>query len=360
MHDSRTRQGGVATVPAHDATVSARNAPVAPDPDPAGSPLLPAVLAFVGDGSTAEEIAVRLALEIGDGSPSRIAPLLDDLARLGLARVARTDGDRPRYVITSLGQQTLALSLAHPSETAERLAELETLRTDLFATLAHELRTPLTAVRTCAGLLLDPAADEVPEGRRKLAESIRRNADRMQRLIEDLLQLTRFRAGQVQLQLRRFDACELARDLGASFGPLATSRGIRLDLELPDQPVWVYGDHRRLEQAVINLLSNAHKFSPPGGTVRFGATREGDEVRWWVVDEGPGIAPADQARLFERFFVGRNDRGELHAGTGLGLPTALAIAQAHDGRIDVRSEPGHGATFVLAVPATGPSGLEDA
>ena len=329
------------------------------DPTANPSPLLPAVLALVGDGATVEEVGQRLLLEVGDGSASRVAPLLEELTRLGLVRVARTDGDRPRFVVTTLGQQTLMGSLAHPSETAQRLAELETLRTDLFATLAHELRTPLTAVRTCAGLLLDPAADEMPEERRKLAESIRRNADRMQRLIEDLLQLTRFRAGQLQLQLRRFDACELARDLAASFGPLAVSRSLRLELRLPDQPVRVYGDHRRLEQAVINLLSNAHKFSPPGGTVRFGVTADRDEVRWWVVDDGPGIGPADQARLFERFFVGRNDRGEPHAGTGLGLPTALAIAQAHDGRIEVRSEPGHGSTFTLVVPAAGPSGVEE-
>ncbi len=324
-----------------------------------GEPLLPLILALVGGGSTSDDMAVRLAAAVVDASPDRCGVLLDRLAGLGLARVASAEGRPRRYVLTSLGQHTLAVSLARPSQAAARFEDLERLRTDLLATIAHELRTPLTAVRTCAGLLADPATDSAPEQRQQLVESIVRNADRMQRLVEDVLDLTRFRAGRVQLQLRRFDARVIGRDLAASMSPVAHERDLRLVLDLPDSPTWVYGDHRRLEQAVLNFLSNAQKFSPPGGVINLDVESEGSEVVWRVTDQGPGISAEDQERLFERFFVGRNDQGEPFAGTGLGLPTALAIAQAHGGRIEVRSAPHEGSSFALVVPAAGPAGVDE-
>ena len=116
----------------------------------------------------------------------------------------------------------------------------------------------------------------------------------------------------------------------------------------------MYGDHRRLEQALVNLLSNALRFSPEGGRVTVAVGREARWATLSVRDAGPGIPDADRPRLFERFFVGRTDRGGPRDGVGLGLPTALAIAQAHGGRIDVESEPGSGSTFRLVVPIDGP------
>ena len=124
---------------------------------------------------------------------------------------------------------------------------------------------------------------------------------------------------------------------------------------MPDGPIWVYGDRRRLEQALLNLLSNAHKFSPPGATIGLSVAVEGDDVIWGVEDRGPGVAPEDRARLFERFFTSASDSGG--AGTGLGLPIALAIAEAHGGTIEVETEPGRGSRFALRVPAHGPAEL---
>ena len=105
----------------------------------------------------------------------------------------------------------------------------------------------------------------------------------------------------------------------------------------------VYGDRARLDRALLNLVANAHHFAPDGGriTVRLKATDDG-MIRWSVTDDGPGISAADQAHLFERFFVGRHDPNAPQEGVGLGLPRALAIAQAHGGTIEVRSRPGHG------------------
>ena len=107
----------------------------------------------------------------------------------------------------------------------------------------------------------------------------------------------------------------------------------------------------------MNLLSNAGTYSPDGAPIRVTVAASGDEVSWTVADQGPGIKPEDQARLFERFFVASRKRTETAPGIGLGLPITLLIAQSHGGRVDVESRPGHGSTFHLVVPAAGPDGV---
>ena len=338
---------------------SGRGAPEPPDaaaaplPVSAPSPLAHAALALVPPSATAAELEARFVAAGARLGPDLASALLGDLASLGLVRVIRGEGARRRFTVTSLGQRVL--DVAASGEPAQLLDELERLRSDLLATIAHELRTPLTAVRTSVGLLLDPALEPTDEQRATLLASIERNADRMGRLIHDILELARFRAGGVGLQLRRFPAVGLAEAAIASVAPLAARDGQRLEL---DRAVGlehgVYGDRRRLEGALVNLLANAQRFSPPGHAVRIRVEARGDRTAWSVQDEGPGIPESDQARLFERFFVGRGDRAARGEGVGLGLPTALAIAQAHGGTIEVDSRPGAGSTFGLAVPVDGP------
>jgi signal transduction histidine kinase len=320
---------------------------------PISSPLLLAAVSLIDDGATAAVLVDRFAAAGATVQPDTAKQLLAQLAQLGFARIGKSVDGEPRYVVTSIGRKHMERSELGETE-ADRLAELERLRTDLLSTIAHELRTPLTAVRTSVGLLLDPEHEPDPDQRSVLLATIERNADRMQRLVGDILDLARFRAGGVTLQLRRFDARQLAEAAVASIEPLAAAAEQRIVADLPRVPVWVYGDYRRLEQAVVNLLSNAQRFSPQGEEIRVRVESGDSEVAWHVRDYGPGIEPADQARLFERFFVGRNDRSVATAGVGLGLPTTLAIAQAHGGRVDVDSRPGEGSTFTVAVPAAGP------
>ena len=317
------------------------------------SPLLHAALTLVPPSATAPELERRFAAN-GAGLGSRIAArLLGDLADLGLVRATQRSTRGTRFVATTLGLRYVDAGLH--GEASIPLAELEGLRTDLLSTIAHELRTPLTAVRTSAGLLLDPTADPTDEQRRSLLEAIERNGERMQRLVGDILELSRFRSGSVSLQLRRFSATALADSAIAVVAPLAAQRHQRIERLLPPPGDHrVYGDHRRLEQALLNLVSNAQGFAPDGGTVSVGVAEHGLMTSWSVTDDGPGISEADQARLFERFFVGRNDRSGPREGVGLGLPTALAIAQAHGGTIEVQSALGRGSTFTLVVPTAGP------
>jgi signal transduction histidine kinase len=323
----------------------------------AAAALVPSALALAGEGATPSALAHRFGEAGAPVDKALAGDLLDRLLELGLVRIARSAGEERLFVPTSLGRNALAAGITGGG--AVGLEELERLRTDLLSTIAHELRTPLTALRTSVGLLADPASSPTEEQRRTLVATIERNADRMQRLIGDILDLARFRSGSIRLQLRRFDACELAESAIASVQPLADARGVAIALSGGDDRPSVFGDHRRLEQALVNLVSNAQKFSPAGAEVEVRVASRAGLVRWQVVDRGPGIADADQARLFERFFVGRGDRSRAREGVGLGLPTALAIAQAHGGTIEVDSEVGHGSSFTLVVPADGPGEPEE-
>jgi signal transduction histidine kinase len=234
------------------------------------------------------------------------------------------------------------------------LEELERLRSELLATVGHELRTPLTAIRTSIGLLLDPGLEPSDDQRQQLLGTIGRSADRMQRLLTELLDLARLRSGRVEMTWASLDARDVAREVEAAVGPMAATRDQRLVVELPDAPITVWGDRGRLEQALLNLVANAQKFSPEGADVLLRVSADPDgRVRWSVVDSGPGIAPNEQERLFERFFVGASDRHVAGGGTGIGLPTALAIAQAHGGAIEVDSEVGRGSAFHLVIEPGG-------
>jgi two-component system sensor histidine kinase MtrB len=317
------------------------------------SPLAGAALALVGDGVKPADLVARLAANDATVNESAAKARLDELTDLGLVRAVPAPGGTT-YHVTPLGERLLRISFAANPQHADLLAEIEQMRTEILSTIAHELRTPLTAVRTSIGLLLDPAVEPSSEQQHTLLETIDRNASRMQRIVGDILDLARLRAGRVQLQMRRFDATELARSAIRSVSPLAQSREQQIALVAPDEPVPVFGDYRRLEQALVNLLSNAGKYSPDGAPIQVVVASARDDVSWSVTDKGHGIKPEDQARLFERFFVARRDRTEATAGIGLGLPITLLIAQAHGGRIDVESRPGRGSTFRVVVPAAGP------
>jgi two-component system, OmpR family, phosphate regulon sensor histidine kinase PhoR len=317
------------------------------------SPLAGAVLALVGPGVTASELVARLAENQATVEMPIARARLDELCELGLTRAVVTDDDT-RYHITPLGERIIRMSFTADPAQVDLLAEIEQMRTDLLATIAHELRTPLTAVRTSVGLLLDPTLEPDPDERRTLLSTIDRNAMRMQRLVGDILDLARFRAGRVQLQLRRFDAKDLASSAIASVAPLADTQGQTITLVAPPEPVPVFGDRQRLEQALVNLLSNAGRYSPAGAPITVTVSAADDHVSWSVADKGHGIRPEDKARLFERFFVAGSDRRGSTAGTGLGLPISLLIVEAHGGRIDVRSRVGRGSTFTIIVPAQGP------
>lgn len=312
------------------------------------------MVALLAEPMTATELASTVTADGLEMSGDRAEAILARASALGLARVAEYQDGDARYVATSLGQRSAASLASADPELAVGLQELERLRSELLATVGHELRTPLTAIRTSVGLLLDPGIVPSPDQRQQLLSTIGRSADRMQRLLTELLDLARLRSGRAELQRAAFDARDVARDVAAAVEPMAAARSQRVRMELPERAVRMVGDRRRLEQALLNLVANAQKFSPAGAEIDLSLARTDDgAVRWTVVDRGPGIGAEEQARLFERFFVGTSDGNVAGGGAGIGLPTALAIAQGHGGTIEVDSEVGRGSIFHLVIPAGG-------
>ena len=310
------------------------------------------IVALLTEPTAAAALASTVTADGLEMSADRAEAILARASALGLARVAEYQDGDARYVATSLGQRSAASLVSADPELAVGLKELERLRSELLATVGHELRTPLTAIRTSVGLLLDPGIVPSPDQRQQLLSTIGRSADRMQRLLTELLDLARLRSGRTELERATFDARDVARDVAAAVEPMAAARSQRVRVQLPEHAVRMVGDRRRLEQALLNLVANAQKFSPAGADIDLRLARADDgAVRWTVVDRGPGIGPDEQARLFERFFVGTSDGNVAGGGAGIGLPTALAIAQGHGGTIEVESEVGRGSTFHLLAPA---------
>lgn len=310
--------------------------------------LLHLALAAVGAGATAPELVARLeqvGLRLTRG---RATELLCALAYRDLVWKSSGRADRARFEPTDRGvARTSALETRLQVEA--ELADLERLRTQLLGVVGHELRTPLTAIRTAAGLLQDSRLQPNPEETRRLLSNIARSAERMQRLVSDVLDIARFRAGEVRLQLRAFDAAGLAERAVAAMSPVTLQKRQHLRLDATTRPL-VYGDRQRLEQVLLKLLSNANRFAPPGAEIRLRVETSGNDVLWSVVDRGPGISAEDLPRLFERFFAADHPAPEQAAGPGLGLAISLAVARAHGGTIEVESSPGSGSTFRLRIP----------
>lgn len=313
-----------------------------------GSLLLASILL---DHGMTEADLVRAFGDLGlVTSQERVRALLEQLVALGLARLVSTDGTPARYVATVLGRNRVAAVEAGTALQGQ-LAELEQLRTELISAVAHELRTPLTSIRTSASLLQDTSLQPSVEEQRRLLANISRSAERMQQFVADVLDIARFRSGTARLQLRPFDAVALADDVAQASGPMLEPRGQQLSVRASTNALSVYADRRRIEQVLVNFLSNASRFSPTGSEIALDVSAVGDDVVWSVRDRGPGIPEEDRPRLFERFFT-VDHRSQPESGTGLGLPISLAIAEAHQGSIQVETEVGRGSTFSLRIPAT--------
>jgi signal transduction histidine kinase len=213
--------------------------------------------------------------------------------------------------------------------------------------ISHELRTPLTSIIGYLELTLDDG--NLTGEQRGYLDVVDHNADRLLRLVDDLLLVAQLEAGQLVVRRGELDLASVARQAVAEAQPSAAASDITLTVDA-DVAVPLQADKGRMFRTLENLLSNAIKFTPAGGDVRVSVSHADGIVRLEVADTGIGIAADDQERLFDRFFR-TSDVAEQHfPGTGLGLYIAQAIVDAHGGSITVRSEPGKGASFSVALP----------
>jgi two-component system phosphate regulon sensor histidine kinase PhoR len=237
-----------------------------------------------------------------------------------------------------------------------RLERLERVRQEFLSNVSHELRTPLTAIIAFVETLEDGAlADQ--ESNRRFLSIIRKNAERMHNLIDDILELSAIEAGMVQVEVEAVRLYPLVNDVLTALASRAEARAITLKNEVAAQAI-VFADARRLEQMLMNLVHNAIKFNRENGLVTIRHERtERDRIS--VVDTGDGIPPEHIKRIFERFYRVDRARSREMGGTGLGLAIIKHLARAHGGEVSVQSTPGEGSTFVIEFPVDEVKTMED-
>ncbi len=230
-----------------------------------------------------------------------------------------------------------------------RLERLERVRQEFLTNVSHELRTPLTSIITFVETLEDVGAEDRETALRFLS-IIRRNAERMSALINDILELSAIEAGTVAVEPAQVRLASLVGECFNALGPRAEGRGVKLFNEV-GRDVFVRADARRLEQMLMNLVDNAVKYTRAGGEVRVSHERGGARDRVHVVDTGEGIAAEHLPRIFERFYRVDRARSRDMGGTGIGLAIVKHLARAHGGEATARSELGRGSTFTLELPS---------
>jgi len=232
----------------------------------------------------------------------------------------------------------------------ERLRKLDRMKDEFIALVSHELRTPLTSIRGYLELLVDdPETLALPDLQRDWLQVIDRNAERLLRLVEDLLLTAQANAGALALEKHDLDLAAVVEQAVQAGAPVAAARGISLTSSVDTAP-FVNGDRMRIGQVIDNLVSNALKFTPEGGRVEVRASARRGIARIEVCDTGMGIPEGEQSQLFERFFRTARAQDEAIPGVGLGLSITKAIVEAHGGRIGVRSVEGRGTTFRVDLP----------
>jgi signal transduction histidine kinase len=230
------------------------------------------------------------------------------------------------------------------------LAAASQHKSDFLANMSHELRTPLNAIIGFSQVLRDEMVGSVNEKQAEYLDDIISSGNHLLSLINDVLDLSKVEAGQVELEVHPFSLREALERGVVMVRERATEDGVRVAFMADPEVDVVDGDERRIKQVIFNLLSNAVKFTPVGGEVDVSATRANGEVRISVADTGPGIAPEDRERIFEEFQQSETGVGDRE-GTGLGLALSKRFVELHGGRIWLESELGRGSTFTFALPA---------
>lgn len=311
--------------------------------------LIPDVASSAEAGSQAGADAALLS-ELGVQSVL-VVPLVVRDRTLGVLTFMTAESGR-RYAPSDLAfaeelgrRAALALDNAKLFEQVERAVQD---RQDLLAIVSHDLRGPLNTIALSVSLLSDAVA---PEDRKKLdtraLPAIQRAADRMRRLIDDLLDVAAIEAGRLSVERTTCLAASLVRDVADQYKEIAAGKSVRLEAETLCGSLEVACDRDRLVQVFGNLVGNAIKFTPEGGAIALRAERRGQDVLFSVSDTGPGIPPNEISRVFDRYWQARRTR---RAGAGLGLAIAKGLVEAHGGTIWAESKLGNGSAFRVTLP----------
>jgi signal transduction histidine kinase len=306
--------------------------------------------------------AIVLALVLGRTiSLSLIGPIREIDAQL--SEIAAGDFTRRVNVVNRDELGALAVNINRTSAELGRLyRELETAsrhKSDFLANMSHELRTPLNAVLGYAELLADGIYGELPERPKGVVERIQNNGRHLLALINDVLDLAKIEAGQLTLTLEDYSLSDVVRGVVTATEPLAAAKGLKFTATIADGMPTAHGDSRRVSQVLLNLVGNAVKFTD-SGEVEIKASAEGDRFVLSVRDTGPGIAEADQERIFGEFQQIDSTNTRKQGGTGLGLAISKRMVEMQGGMITVDSTLGRGSTFRVVLPVAVEPALEEA
>jgi signal transduction histidine kinase len=249
----------------------------------------------------------------------------------------------------SLLQERLAALNALLEIKNQELARATRLKSQFLANMSHELRTPLTAILGYSGLLLKQIPGQLNEKQHRFVAHMENGAKHLLALINDILDLSKIEAGELELKTEDFLVADAAQEVLSMIGPHARNKSITLESHIAEG-IAVHADFLRFKQLLTNLLSNAVKFTPEGGAVRLDSRAEGKFVLTSVSDTGTGISPEEQQRLFRDFFRASNAKEGAIDGTGLGLAITKRLVEQHGGTITVESELGKGSCFAFSLP----------
>jgi len=245
-----------------------------------------------------------------------------------------------------------ALVLIHDVTTQRRN---EDMRKEFVANVSHELRTPLTNIRSYAETLSDNAGELPPEMEKNFLNVILGESDRMTRIVQDLLTLSRFDSGRSELNLTKFSFGSTIRDLYHAVALEAQRHDHTLTMDLPDGLPEITADRERVLQVMMNIVSNAIKYTPDGGKIHISAGQKENTVWMEVDDNGIGIPEEDRGRIFERFYRVDKARSRESGGTGLGLSIAMEIIKQHHGSLSLVDKTGPGLRVRLELLVEGPA-----
>jgi PAS domain S-box-containing protein len=262
----------------------------------------------------------------------------------------RTIHTRLSPMITRSGEP-LGVAAIFRDITHER--EIERLKAEFISTVSHELRTPLTSIKGYVDLVLDGDAGEISPDVQEFLQVVKTNSDRLSNLMDDLLDISRIEAGRITLDFVPLQLHEIIDEVLQNMRQQMEERRLALSVDVPAHLPAVRGDRDRVVQIVANLISNAIKYTPPEGQVRVEAQVLNTHLQIDVSDTGIGIAPADQAKLFARFFRADHPMVREAGGTGLGLLISKSLVELHEGKLWVESELGRGSTFSFTLPLMG-------